>query len=171
MISIHAPREGGDRRICSHRKLRSAHFNPRPPRGGRQIDRPHIWDSALFQSTPPARGATYQRCNFVQRFEFQSTPPARGATCGALFWRMVKSDISIHAPREGGDINDLNFDSDIYDFNPRPPRGGRPMSGASTTGIARFQSTPPARGATKPVSAQSRSDRNFNPRPPRGGRR
>ena len=80
-------------------------------------------------------------------------------------------DISIHAPREGGDgsvsgrgqarwyfnprpprggrhINDLNFDSDIYDFNPRPPRGGRLAGRADEPPEPRFQSTPPARGAT-----------------------
>ena len=56
-------------------------FNPRPPRGGR-----HIADDP-----DPTKA------------KFQSAPPARGATCGALFWRMVKSDISIRAPREGGD--------------------------------------------------------------------
>ena len=34
-------------------------------------------------------------------------------------------DISIHAPREGGDRKiESMFDTHI-DFNPRPPRGGR----------------------------------------------
>ena len=33
---------------------------------------------------------------------FQSTPPARGATIYALL-RETLTDISIHAPREGGD--------------------------------------------------------------------
>ena len=33
-ISIHAPREGGDRTGRLHEYL-DAHFNPRPPRGGR----------------------------------------------------------------------------------------------------------------------------------------
>ena len=33
--------------------------------------------------------------------------------------------ISIHAPREGGDLMFLRRGPRIQDFNPRPPRGGR----------------------------------------------
>ena len=33
--------------------------------------------------------------------------------------------ISIHAPREGGDVELLDDATPIYHFNPRPPRGGR----------------------------------------------
>ena len=35
IISIHAPREGGDH-ICRHPGPLHGDFNPRPPRGGRQ---------------------------------------------------------------------------------------------------------------------------------------
>ena len=35
--------------------------------------------------------------------------------------------ISIHAPREGGDVDVLASWRDDIDFNPRPPRGGRPL--------------------------------------------
>ena len=34
--------------------------------------------------------------------------------------------ISIHAPREGGDVIYHNLLTKLVDFNPRPPRGGRP---------------------------------------------
>ena len=34
-------------------------------------------------------------------------------------------------------------------FNPRPPRGGRPNTEATPMMVQRFQSTPPARGATQ----------------------
>ena len=78
---------------------------------------------------------------------FQSTPPARGATQKkelSCCW----INISIHAPREGGD-----------------PVGLRDLPV-----VRAFQSTPPARGATasRPFRAYPRVD--FNPRPPRGGR-
>ena len=57
--------------------------------------------------------------------QFQSTPPARGAT---LINRYIEAriGISIHAPREGGDIRlySANNSLRVY-FNPRPPRGGR----------------------------------------------
>ena len=56
--------------------------------------------------------------------------------------------ISIHAPREGGDAEAGHPAADLTDFNPRPPRGGRPH----------------AVGGRKSVL------RHFNPRPPRGGR-
>ena len=61
--------------------------------------------------------------------------------------------ISIHAPREGGDnyIVDKLL-SDMH-FNPRPPRGGRPVHRILFTRQSRFQSTPPARGATMLIAA------------------
>ena len=40
--------------------------------------------------------------------EFQSTPPARGATFGITLAEL-DGDISIHAPREGGDSKDAQF--------------------------------------------------------------
>ena len=78
-------------------------------------------------------------------------------------------------------------------FYPRPPRGGRPISGqdkalglkflstpsarratrvALQYGIAaQFLSTPSARRATRCWRARKSCGRNFYPRPPRGGRR
>ena len=78
-ISIHAPREGGDKT--------GTKIYIRIP---------------TFQSTPPARGATACPWMITLIVLFQSTPPARGATwsqrrSGCRLW------ISIHAPCEGGD--------------------------------------------------------------------
>ena len=56
-ISIHVPREGHDRSPCSM-VTRTAHFNPRAPRGARHVrDQLHRIADA-FQSTCPARGTT-----------------------------------------------------------------------------------------------------------------
>ena len=101
-ISIHAPREGGDVAVPSV-----------------------IVVAGRFQSTPPARGATCILSCGRFMLPFQSTPPARGATDNqpppfCLFF------ISIHAPREGGDL--------VY--------------GVGAVIHVQFQSTPPARGAT-----------------------
>ena len=146
-ISIHAPREGGDQ-----------------PSGVLQTD------SDLFQSTPPARGATSRSTSEDYSQSFQSTPPARGATTS--WWAGLGDDMH---------------------FNPRPPRGGRrlrlicslrsrsisihaPREGGDTVATCIlesstvFQSTPPARGATKRGISQAYQPDNFNPRPPRGGR-
>ena len=45
---------------------------------------------------------------------FQSTPPARGATEKTQKWQQALN-ISIHAPREGGDSKDAQFYLRIFD--------------------------------------------------------
>ena len=111
-ISIHAPREGGDAEDGAAAGLR-ADFNPRPPRGGRPRYTSHELVPQLFQSTPPARGAT----------------PIGPRDMGHIV-------ISIHAPREGGDPYRAKRHGAHRDFNPRPPRGGRPLSGQETWGTS-----------------------------------
>ena len=148
MISIHAPREGGDQGRNSRTRLRE-HFNPRPPRGGRLRRTRRYPDQSRFQSTPPARGATAAGAAGAATITvFQSTPPARGATwhfdgIGTLIGHFnprpprggrpniiapkpIKKEISIHAPREGGDTSSTRLKWTSF----------------------LFQSTPPARGAT-----------------------
>ena len=80
LISIHAPREGGDN-STGHPGENKCDFNPRPPRGGRLFGLRSPLRVRLFQSTPPARGAT---------------------SADGQGWAMIC--ISIHAPREGGDV-------------------------------------------------------------------
>ena len=59
-------------------------------------------------------------------------------------------NISIHAPREGGDTTAAPLRPDaVLHFNPRPPRGGRPEQTRNKSARRKFQSTPPARGATQ----------------------
>ena len=123
------------------------YFNPRPPRGGRLFCFYSVIVSRTFQSTPPARGATppyfyaYPGSLYfnprpprggrlslhhylITNMLFQSTPPARGATISSSdSWGTT--NISIHAPREGGDIENVIYQKPGRDFNPRPPRGGR----------------------------------------------
>ena len=101
MISIHAPREGGDG-ISGYDYTASGDFYPRPPRGGRL-------DHLVFYHLGK---------------RFLSTPPARGATA---LWRQhcQLPGISIHAPREGGDHGRRRRAQKAQHFYPRPPRGGR----------------------------------------------
>ena len=189
-ISIHAPREGGDVKLCaitSHNVI-SIHAPreggdsrpPAPPAAtGISIHAPReggdlaycctCAEDSLFQSTPPARGATTERLPELravlhfnprpprggrQFFEicglggsyFNPRPPRGGRLCGTG-GRAARTEISIHAPREGGDSRRHRFDAgnniSIHapreggdcrlslpvcttgDFNPRPPRGGR----------------------------------------------
>ena len=190
-ISIHALREEGDyynamddlsqtqfqstpsaRRATPHRPelaLTIGDFNPRPPRGGRLTVFDVLGDKEEFQSTPSARRATSTQY-------------------------MVLEDtlISIHALREEGDSDAYRCATRRPDFNPRPPRGGRPNTRCGAMAGRRFQSTPSARRATtgqgtaeacRLISIHALREEGdplrpslpafalyFNPRPPRGGR-
>ena len=70
----------------------TSYFNPRPPRGGRLPASSRWSGHRPFQSTPPARGATPQTRRQIPCIE-----------------------ISIHAPREGGDSKDAQFYLRIFD--------------------------------------------------------
>ena len=102
------------------------YFNPRPPRGGRLL-----WGRVTRQT---AR-------------HFNPRPP-RGGRHIDMPNCHTDDSISIHAPREGGDLFVRNLAGELMHFNPRPPRGGR----HNETGTAYKL-------------------HHFNPRPPRGGRR
>ena len=81
IISIHAPREGGDG-VLNDALGEDLNFNPRPPRGGRL----QVCQIRLFRS-----------------FNFNPRPP-RGGRLGNLPAQTHDGAISIHAPREGGDM-------------------------------------------------------------------
>ena len=213
-ISIHAPREGGDPIAAVSFGCRR-YFNPRPPRGGRLLRRACYHISIGFQSTPPARGATPRSpfgtprphisihapreggdCRIAASAwspqQFQSTPPARGATTppGVLSYQ---HRISIHAPREGGDGWITGTASGLGISIHAPREGGDENGSNNGLKLGKFQSTPPARGATEHrrqitngIGISIHAPREggdttippkkygphtyFNPRPPRGGR-
>ena len=79
LISIHAPREGGDL---------STGMTPKP---------------TIFQSTPPARGATVVFCNVRIGFFISIHAPREGGDRKMGRLPNTATWISIHAPREGGD--------------------------------------------------------------------
>ena len=146
MISIHAPRVGGDhlrgalcmaqehfnpRPPCGGRPEYSRkltllrNFNPRPPCGGRRIPQgPERWKSPYFNPRPPCGGRHLLKVHLLDMALFQSTPPVWGAT-----------------PEE-----EVRVKGKL------------------------FQSTPPVWGATGPSTWTSRTGGYFNPRPPCGGR-
>ena len=117
-----------------------------PARGA--TDKTDTYDPAdKFLSTLPARGATAFLLQALDCFPFLSTLPARGATLlplwfgGAMKYFYPRSPrgerhrlalpapgrlcISIHAPREGSDINALQALGTALHFYPRSPRGER----------------------------------------------
>ena len=103
-----------------------SYFNPRSPRGERQISLARVRTAPTFQSTLPARGAT-----------------------GVVILVQVDVGISIHAPREGSDRAHHRLRRAESNFNPRSPRGERPRSRMMGYPWTLFQSTLPARGATR----------------------
>ena len=148
-ISIHAPREGSDGGTRCLDAERLVHFNPRSPRGERQ----------------------YGKGVRVEAKEFQSTLPARGATDDAVACAPAVRRISIHAPREGSDIDRVDIERRVSVFQSTLPARGAtagasglgglwpisihaPREGSDEGGTAydlranEFQSTLPARGAT-----------------------
>ena len=126
IISIHAPREGGDVPVM--------YLPSRLP---------------VFQSTPPARGATLRPAAAPAPASYFNPRPPRGGRLLGCGLGVVLRQISIHAPREGGDYYRNRAPETILYFNPRPPRGGRPSGCcARFPACLIFQSTPPARGAT-----------------------
>ena len=126
----------------------TSYFNPRPPCGGRRINR--------------VGGACFR--------DFNPRPPCGGRPCAPGLFQKFEN-ISIHGPRVGADARRTcsmcgypQFQSTapvwgpttalkasqerVENFNPRPPCGGRPISFCRSCLLSP----------------------NFNPRPPCGGR-
>ena len=57
---------------------------------------------------------------------FNPRPPRGGRPQPAL-GILAKRNVSIHAPRVGGDHGSMALAQCTVGFNPRPPRGGRPV--------------------------------------------
>ena len=144
------PPRGGRRQLAALILPQQTDFYPRPPRGGRHADRDIAKEMLKFLSTPSARRATPVSHKRVEGCQvFLSTPSARRATFQKV-WCIVEKAISIHALREEGDrlgllrrykmdisIHALREEGDSpstprrwnsWNFYPRPPRGGRPIS-------------------------------------------
>ena len=146
-ISIHAPRAGGDR-CCKAIAHKKPYFNPRPPCGGRLPFFVFVFLIMKFQSTPPVRGAT----------------SIRGG-------RKVACEISIHAPRAGGDCRGLVNASDFKTFQSTPPVRGATLRLALRCGGDRISIHAPRAGGDSSAPARCFCRTDFNPRPPCGGRR
>ncbi len=127
----------------------SAYFNRRSPRGERLAQQPCCCETNRFQSTlpvgesdqsPPAKA--YAASNFNPRSPWGERPTAKPVTYigfqisihaprgGSDCHDPGKEDsqeISIHAPRGGERHNTHNDGDHQINFNPRSPRGERPL--------------------------------------------
>ena len=123
-VSIHAPARG-----ATVRSSRNSSFSG-------------------FQSTPPARGATFRSWSLSDRRSFNPRPRAGGDGRQRLR-QDAELAVSIHAPRAGGDDSGHVVPDAARRFNPRPRAGGDGVTRQQAATAAWFQSTPPARGATR----------------------
>ena len=168
-ISIHALREEGDS-TCRIGLSGITDFNPRPPRGGRLATATAQAAEDKFQSTPSARRATGMLTGSAAFKGISIHALREEGDCSSCEVFICAVQISIHALREEGDcygcrlasarlisIHALREEGDLFllrsgtsavDFNPRPPRGGRPSRSQLPAGTFEFQSTPSARRAT-----------------------
>ena len=123
-------------------------FNPRPPWGGRQARRPIYYPSWVFQSTPSVGRATCTVSELLtapkisihalrgegDRYDILARVPRaisihalRGEGDGHRRRYSAYRGISIHALRGEGDTQATLCLTIAWDFNPRPPWGGRPV--------------------------------------------
>ena len=96
-ISIHAAREGGDKKAISH-----------------------IGFYVGFQSTPPVKAATVRAHSGITGRPI-SIHAAREGGDAVKRWGSAPATISIHAAREGGDVWIMWLICKSVYFNPRRP--------------------------------------------------
>ena len=146
VISIHAPRGGSDS-ISDFSMILLVHFNPRSPRGERlELAEQHRHDVAISIHAPRGGSDNEVLENKMTDLVFQSTLPAGGATRNFAYGLPAQCD-----------------------FNPRSPRGERPITSVDMWNIFEFQSTLPAGGATMRLFVADDTGHRISIHAPRGG--
>ncbi len=170
-----------------------SHFNPRSPHGERPAAAACLSWTLYFNPRSPHGERRTPRSRWPPPCNFNPRSPH-----GERLLRAGRAgcdrEISIHAPRTGSDFRKEKNNEHDFDFNPRSPHGERlrhakrhnqhghisihaPRTGSDTKGgegrgkACKFQSTLPARGATKRRTAHRGVSVHFNPRSPHGERR
>ena len=170
-ISIHAPREGCDS-LPSAPATTSTYFNPRTPRG---VRRQRVCTISMgnrnFNPRTPRGVRLIRHVDLLHDFEISIHAPREG--CDVQIGRRAQDDAKHFNPRTPRGVRPLIMDAFIANanFNPRTPRGVRRTTGVYLGIPQRFQSTHPARGATIGIPAGHNPLLYFNPRTPRGVRR
>ena len=171
LISIHALREesdkfeGDDHGIDAKISIHALRGESDEYLGG---GRYHV---NIFQSTPSARRATSPAAVYGYALEISIHALREEGDAEIVPSADTETPISIHALREEGDSVSSVSETFNSNFNPRPPRGGRPeeldglialmkisihalreegdvWSRRRSSAPSRFQSTPSARRAT-----------------------
>ena len=124
-------------------------FNSRTPGGVRPRRVRRSSFSTAFQFTHPGRGATLASVlAILDSLRFNSRTPG-GVRLYAKPVNLFSSAVSIHAPREGCDVQALSLRSPDDDVSIHAPREGCDTESKATyPSLLRFQFTHPGRGAT-----------------------
>ena len=147
VISIHAPRTGSD--ATGMHPFSAMRISIHAPRtGSDRAERSQRQHSSISIHAPRTGSDTRILIQLLQHNRFQSTLPARGATTARGTPRSGHP-ISIHAPRTGSDKRARSLLFTPRNFNPRSPHGERLGDEATAKAAQAFQSTLPARGATR----------------------
>ena len=167
-ISIHAPRTGSDRSGASS-SPHAIYFNPRSPHGERHLVMAKRGLDGIISIHAPRTGSDAIPSVTGGERKISIHAPRTGSDASENH-AQGNHHISIHAPRTGSDT--------VMVANPLLPpifQSTLPARGATRTSsyiciCGRFQSTLPARGATTAAYTASTALENFNPRSPHGER-
>ena len=151
LISIHAPREGGDLGCGLGVVLRQISIHA-PREGGDDPARLGPTSLSHFNPRPPRGGRHRQRdTETYQDDHFNPRPPRGGATPPVHGQGPGRQDFNPRPPR-GGRLPDGDITDDLVKISIHAPReGGDAIGCLMALVISIFQSTPPARGATETV--------------------
>ena len=142
----HAP--CGARRGMAMISTPSSYFNPHAPCGARPMPSRKEWvDMVISIHTPHAGRDGCRSCRPDKGSDFNPHAPC-GARPSPVILAKHQHGISIHTPHAGRDPRSARIISPSSNFNPHAPCGARRSSPFSSSGISRFQSTRPMRGAT-----------------------
>ena len=150
-----------------HRQL---HFYPRSPRGERPPKEVSRHDQGYFYPRSPRgerRGKTRQ-IRLLMYFYPRSPRGERPAAAADGGDHLI---ISIHAPREGSDVEAEQHAAGYENFYPRSPRGERPAISTRASIRTRISIHAPREGSDPRPGPPCKSRFYFYPRSPRGERR
>ena len=123
-----------------------------------------------FQSTHPARGATFNLGhNFGLLYVISIHAPREGCDPTAGRGRYLRDNFNPRTPRGVRPMSSLSRSRASLHFNPRTPRGVRPVPSPTGWASLKFQSTHPARGATCKLGGGRKMTPNISIHAPREG--
>ena len=169
-VSIHAPRAGSDWKLSRTRRAGPG-FNPRSPRGERrQRLRTRPCERFVSIHAPRAGSDMPTWASPTPGQPFQSTLPARGATIRRTCEFAPRECFNPRSPRGERPIGGDTPLGAILCFNPRSPRGERRHYGAGSLFEQRVSIHAPRAGSDIHHVPSIGAVASFNPRSPRGER-